>query len=55
MEHCIYCQSVYELQETNSSIPTSLCSKECEDGFKEDQKLISLELNNAVLQSRQKQ
>lgn len=33
MEQCIYCQSVYELEESDSTIPDSLCSKECEVKF----------------------
>lgn len=36
LEQCVYCQSVYELCYSDSSIPTSLCSKDCENRFNED-------------------
>ena len=30
MEQCIYCQGIYKLDESDATIPSSLCSKECE-------------------------
>lgn len=30
---CIYCQSVYTIKESNSTVPMSLCSKKCEEKF----------------------
>lgn len=41
MEQCIFCQSVFEKADSNSSKPTSLCSVECEKGFNEHQKAIT--------------
>jgi hypothetical protein len=40
MEQCIYCESVYNLEESDSSVPSSLCSEKCEKGFKEHQRQI---------------
>jgi hypothetical protein len=40
MEQCIFCQTVYDLEESNSTVPTALCSKECEQGFKEHEKEV---------------
>jgi hypothetical protein len=40
MEQCIFCQSVYELEGSDSTTPTALCSKKCEQGFKGHQKAI---------------
>jgi hypothetical protein len=45
MEQCIYCQSVYEANESDASVPTSLCSSECEEGFKEHQKQLEKYFN----------
>lgn len=34
ISQCIYCESVYKVNESNSSIPTACCSKNCEDNYK---------------------
>jgi hypothetical protein len=31
---CIYCETVYEVKESNSIFPNSCCSKECEDNYR---------------------
>lgn len=40
MEQCVFCQSVFKKENSTSSKPISLCSKECEQGFNEHQKAI---------------
>jgi hypothetical protein len=30
---CIYCESVYKVSDSNSTIPTACCSKKCEDAY----------------------
>lgn len=37
MERCIWCESVYEAEESTASerVKTAVCSKECEDNFNE--------------------
>jgi hypothetical protein len=41
---CVYCQGVYELEESDSAFPTSVCSKECEIGFFKHQKELEEEI-----------
>jgi hypothetical protein len=40
MEQCVFCQSVYNKEDSTSSKPASLCSIECEKGFNEHQKAL---------------
>jgi hypothetical protein len=42
ISQCINCESVYETNESNSSVPTSCCSKECEDNYKKYIKKLEL-------------
>jgi hypothetical protein len=45
LEQCVYCQSVYEFEDSDSTFPTALCSKECEEGFKKHEEDIAKEFN----------
>lgn len=39
-QSCIYCQSVYEQEESDSTCPTALCSRGCEEGFRRHEEEI---------------
>ncbi len=46
METCAYCQSVYEVEESSSSIQEALCSMECELEFQKHEESINEYLNS---------
>lgn len=45
MEQCVFCHDVYELEDSNSTLPSALCTDICERGYENQQKELEEELD----------
>jgi hypothetical protein len=43
LHQCIFCEGLYEMEESNAPTPVALCSKECEEGFRKHQEELEKE------------